>query len=396
MPSTPPVAPGQPASLGPLRERDRWEWRWSAGAHPPYEQIEAYLTSAGLPVGDLTTPPEPASAGGPVGAVLLIGGGWAVSARCPAAAPSPCPEVPDVAVVVVERGDDGSAAAADRPAGACRVGEWRHSWDDAAHAAAVEQVREAIARGDLYQANVVGHRSAVVGGDPSVVGERMRRVPDAPWGGAVSGVGWSVHAASPELFLDVSAGITTTRPIKGTAPRQAESGADAAAESWLRQSAKDRAEHVMIVDLERNDLGRVAEIGGVDVPDLYAVRALAGLWHAESVVTARLRAGTGLAAVLAAAFPGGSVTGAPKLAALEQIGRLEPVGRGPSMGALGWIGADGRVALGLTIRTVALAADRAHLWTGGGITWSSTGADEVAEAAAKAAPILAALSGDVG
>jgi para-aminobenzoate synthetase component 1 len=190
-----------------------------------------------------------------------------------------------------------------------------------------------------------------------------------------------VHAASPESFLEIAGDVVRVRPIKGTAGDH----------ETLRASAKDRAEHVMIVDLERNDLGRVAATGTVAVPVLYDVVPRAGVWHAESTVEARLRPGTSLAEVLAATFPGGSVTGAPKRAALAELARLEPVGRGPSMGAFGWVAPNGDVDLGLTIRTFAVADGRVHLWTGGGVTWGSDPAAEVAEAEAKAAPLLHAL-----
>jgi para-aminobenzoate synthetase component 1 len=175
-----------------------------------------------------------------------------------------------------------------------------------------------------------------------------------------------------------------TRPIKGTRK------ATPAGRVELLGSAKERAEHVMIVDLERNDLARVAAVGSVTVDELFAVRQWCDLWQAESRITARLADGVGLAEVLAAVLPGGSVTGAPKVAALAEIARLEPVGRGPSMGALGWLDHNG-LDLGLTIRTVAADSDRLHVWAGGGITWDSEPEAEVAEAAAKAAPLRAAL-----
>jgi para-aminobenzoate synthetase component 1 len=159
----------------------------------------------------------------------------------------------------------------------------------------------------------------------------------------------------------------------------------------LLSSAKERAEHIMIVDLERNDLGRVARTGSVAVTELFAVRRWCDLWQAESEVTAVLKPGVDLADLLRAVCPGGSVTGAPKLAALAEIAALEPVGRGASMGALGWIGPD-HIDLGLTIRTVAVDRERVHLWAGGGITWGSEPDAEVAEAAAKAAPLRAALA----
>jgi para-aminobenzoate synthetase component I len=147
----------------------------------------------------------------------------------------------------------------------------------------------------------------------------------------------------------------------------------------------------MIVDLERNDLARLGA-GPVRVDELFAVRRWCGLWQAESVVSAPIERPVGLAELLRALCPGGSVTGAPKLAALREIAGLEPVGRGVSMGALGWVGTD-HVDLGLSIRTAAVDGERVHLWAGGGITIDSDPWDEVAEAAAKAAPLRAALAG---
>ncbi len=147
----------------------------------------------------------------------------------------------------------------------------------------------------------------------------------------------------------------------------------------------------MIVDLERNDLARIARTGSVRVDDLFAIRRWCDLWQAESTISATIADGLGLADLLRAVCPGGSVTGAPKLAALTRITATEPVGRGASMGALGWIGPD-HIDLGLTIRTAAADPHRLHLWAGGGITWDSDPHAEVAEAAAKAAPLRAALA----
>jgi para-aminobenzoate synthetase component 1 len=254
------------------------------------------------------------------------------------------------------------------------------------HAGAVAAVRAAIGRGDVYQVNVVGHASAGYLGDPVPALRRLGGLAGARYGGVLRGAGWAVGCASPETLLQVRGGVARIRPIKGTRP------ATAGGRAELLASAKERAEHVMIVDLERNDLARVARIGSVRVERLFALREWAGLWQAESVVAADLVPGTGLAALLAAVFPGGSVTGAPKLAALDTIHVVEPVGRGPSMGALGWIGPDG-LDLGLTIRTVAADGARLHVWAGGGITWGSDPAAEVAEAAAKAGPLRATLQG---
>jgi para-aminobenzoate synthetase component 1 len=261
------------------------------------------------------------------------------------------------------------------------VGEWRTTWTDAEHAAAVERVRDAIAHGQVYQANVVGHRWAPYDGDPRALGAAVAALPGAAYGGVVAGEGWVVASGSPEQLVRVAGDRITTVPVKGTAGER----------ERLRRSAKDRAEHVMIVDLERNDLGRVARTGSVQVDELYALSEWAGLWHAGSQVSGVLRDGVGTADVLRALLPGGSVTGAPKHAACALLAELEPVGRGPAMGALGVLWPGG-MDLGLTIRTVALAEGSVHLWAGGGITWSSDAAAEVAEAHAKARPVQAALA----
>jgi para-aminobenzoate synthetase component 1 len=263
------------------------------------------------------------------------------------------------------------------------VGEWQSSWSDADHAAAVSTVREAIARGDLYQASVVGHRSAPHRSAPQDVARAVAGI-GASYAGVLSGDGWAVGSASPEQLVRVDGRRITTQPIKGT--RRVGPGAL----EELRSSEKDRAEHVMIVDLERNDLARVAVTGSVEVEQLYDVAEWAGLWHAGSTVAAELMPGVGVVDVLRAVLPGGSVTGAPKRAACQLLAELEPVGRGPAMGAFGVI-RPGGLDLGLTIRTVGVDADRVHLWAGGGITWGSDPLEEVAEAHAKAEPVMRAL-----
>ena len=171
-------------------------------------------------------------------------------------------------------------------------------------------------------------------------------------------------------------------PIKGTRPI----GEDV-------DDAKDAAEHVMIVDLERNDLSRVSEVGSIRWPELMAQHELAGVTHLVSTVEGRARADASLADILRATFPGGSITGAPKIAALDHIARLEPVGRGASMGVLGTFQANGDFELALTIRTFAVAEGRAHLWVGGGIVWDSDPEAEIEESWVKARPLLAAVGG---
>jgi para-aminobenzoate synthetase component 1 len=307
---------------------------------------------------------------------LLLGArACAELAGVPAPRASPA-GVPECVAVAYRRG-----TADRRPGGAASVGQWRSSWSDTEHAAAVEAVRGAVARGEVYQANVVGHRSAPYRGDPRTLGLKVAQLPGAAYGGLVEGEGWVVASASPEQLVRLEGERVTTVPIKGTAADRA----------TLLRSAKDRAEHIMIVDLERNDLARVTEAGSVVVEDLYAMSEWAGLWHASSVVAGRLVDGATTVDVLRAVLPGGSVTGAPKHAACRLLAELEPVGRGPAMGAFGFVWPGG-LDLGLTIRTVALADGTAHLWAGGGITWGSDPMTEVAEAHAKAAPVQSALA----
>ncbi|TWG12693.1 para-aminobenzoate synthetase component 1 [Actinoplanes teichomyceticus] len=304
-------------------------------------------------------------------------------------APSPVPGIPDVYAVVHEHTDRPPPDAPARSAG-WRLGPWRESWTPAEHARAVQRVRDAIGRGDVYQVNVVGHGAAPYTADPAAALRRVATLPGARYGGVLAAPdgGWALATASPETLVEVRDGRVLTRPIKGTRP------ATAAGRRDLLASAKERAEHVMIVDLERNDLARLPGAGPVRVDELFAVRRWCDLWQAESVVSAPLDGDLDLADLLRAVCPGGSVTGAPKLAALRQIATLEPVGRGVSMGALGWIGHD-HLDLGLSIRTVAVDGSRVHTWAGGGITADSDPAAEVAEAAAKAAPLRAALAGAV-
>jgi para-aminobenzoate synthetase component I len=337
-------------------------------------------------IGRTVTQVHPTGAGTVCGAALYVSAAaGSVMAGGAAAAPSPVPGIPDVYAVVHVHGP---APDGDPPGQAVpwRLGPWTPSWTGAEHAAAVEAAREAIARGDVYQVNVVGHLSAPYTGDPAAALRRVAGLPGARYGGVLAGQDWALATASPETLVEVRDGRVITRPIKGTRPATAQGRRD------LLASAKERAEHVMIVDLERNDLARLPGLGPVRVDELFAVRRWVDLWQAESVVSAPVVRPLDLADLLRAVCPGGSVTGAPKVAALAEIARLEPVGRGVSMGAVGWIGPD-HLDLGLSIRTVAAVDGRVHAWAGGGITWDSDPLAEVDEAAAKAAPIRAALAG---
>jgi para-aminobenzoate synthetase component I len=286
--------------------------------------------------------------------------------------PEPC-ALPAVAYSIEPR------AARPRAVGSYRVGDWRRTWTEADYAAAVEAVRAAIAEGDVYQVNLVQHLCADFDGDPAGLARALaplRPLEPLP----LSGAGWTIVSASPELLLSRRGRVVRTSPIKGTRP----AGVPV-------ESAKDAAEHVMIVDLERNDLSRVCVPGTVRWPELLAARQLAGVSHLVATVEGELREDVTLTALLDAVLPGGSVTGCPKIAALDLIAALEPVGRGASMGALGRIHPNGDLDLALTIRTFAVAAGQVHLWVGGGIVWDSDPADEVEESWVKARPLLQAI-----
>ncbi|WSZ93912.1 chorismate-binding protein [Micromonospora sp. NBC_00858] len=379
-------APAAPAACrGGLVERARLQWHRSDGGDPAV-LAEQFLAAHGLPLHDLTRPadhrrPTTDACGA---ALYLSAAAGALLAGAPTTAPDPTPTLPDLAVVVYGHGPTRTAPTGPPPP--WWLGPWTESWTPRQHADAVDAVRAAIGRGDVYQTNLVGHAAARYTGDPLPALSRLGALPGARYGGVLTGDGWAIGCASPETLVEVTDGQLTTRPIKGTRP------ATAAGRAELLASAKERAEHIMIVDLERNDLARIARTGTVRVDELFAVRRWCDLWQAESTVRATAADGLGLADLLRATCPGGSVTGAPKHAALTQIGALEPVGRGASMGALGWV-APGRIDLGLTIRTAAADGEKLHTWAGGGITWDSDPAAEVAEAAAKTAPIRATLAG---
>jgi para-aminobenzoate synthetase component 1 len=361
-------------------------FRWTAAdGGDPAELVAGYLAGNGLPVRNLgrtVSQVHPVGEGTPSGAALFVSAAaGSVMAGAPVGAPSPVPGIPDVVAVMYTHT---SGVPAPVHTGRWELGDWHESWTLQQHAAAVGAVRESIGRGDVYQVTVVGHASAPYAGDPSAALAAVAGLPGARYGGVLAADGWAIACASPETLVSVRAGRVVTRPIKGTRP------ATAAGRAGLLASAKERAEHVMIVDLERNDLARLPGAGPVVVEELFAVRRWCGLWQAESTVSAPVDGPLDLASLLRAMCPGGSVTGAPKVAALAEIARLEPAGRGVSMGALGWVDSGG-VDLGLTIRTVAVDGSRLHVWAGGGITIGSDPAAEVAEAAAKSAPLRRAV-----
>jgi aminodeoxychorismate synthase component I len=282
--------------------------------------------------------------------------------------------------------------AARRPAGrATRLaGEPRRGFDAQEFAKAVEQIRERIAEGDLYQACLTHRIEAAFDGDAFAYYCGLRAANPAPFGAYLALPEGAVACSSPERFLRCDTdGWLETRPIKGTRPRSAEPETDRAEAAALHASEKDRAENLMIVDLARNDLGRVSELGSVHVPELWAVESYATVHQLVSTVRGRIAPGLDALDAVRAAFPPGSMTGAPKLAAMRLLAQLERARRGLYAGALGYLDARGGCDLAVVIRSAFLANGRVAVHTGGGIVADSDPGSEWGEAEAKAAVLLA-------
>ncbi len=287
---------------------------------------------------------------------------------------------------------DEPSAALPAP-GEAQLGSLEPDVTPAEHAAAIGRIREAIARGDVYQVNHTFRLRGRFAGDPLGLYRRLRSAQGGGLGAFIHLGERAVVSASPELFLERRGDLVRARPMKGTARRGRFGEEDAAAAAALAASPKERAENVMIADLLRNDLGRVARIGSVRVPRLFEVERYRTVLQLTSTVEARLRPGVGLVDLLAATFPCGSVTGAPKCMATRIIAREERSPRGPYCGAIGLVAPGGDLAFNVAIRTVDLdlARGEAVVGVGGGVTWGSSAAGEYDEAIAKGA-----FLGDVG
>ncbi len=279
------------------------------------------------------------------------------------------------------------AAGPHHPALAPSLGPLTADDDGGHHMARVEKIRDYLTAGDVYQVNLARRHVARVAapGDPLALYAALAAASPAPYGALIEADELALISSSPERFLASTGDRIETRPIKGTRPPGAGSAAELAA------SAKDAAEHVMIVDLERNDLGRIAETGSVRVDELGYVIELPTLFHKVSRVSARPRAGVGYAELLRATFPGGSITGAPKVRAMQLIDELEPARRGPYCGAFGYFAPTG-FDLGLGIRIGVLYGHELRIHVGGGIVADSDPAAELAETELKAAGWIAALA----
>ncbi len=287
--------------------------------------------------------------------------------------------------ILARAAGEGAATRMERPVPDIARGEYDR---------AMARVKDYIAAGDCYQVNLTfPMRARLVQGTPLGLYGALRRTGPVRQGAfADLGAGPVVVSRSPELFFRLDAGgRITARPMKGTRPRDPDPGRDATIAAELAASAKDRAENLMIVDLLRNDIGRLARIGSVRVPDLFAVERYATVHQMTSTITAELRDPPGLAALMPALFPCGSITGAPKIRAMEIIREVEPHQRGVYCGAIGWMAPDGSADFSVAIRTLSLTGEDIVMNVGGGVVADSTAEGEWEEALWKARFVTAAL-----
>jgi para-aminobenzoate synthetase component 1 len=277
-----------------------------------------------------------------------------------------------------------------RAAGAAAVSS---AFDEAGYGKAVEAIRDQIAAGRVYQACLAQRLEAPFEGDAFALYRVLRDINPAPFAAFLELPEVAVVGSSPERFLRVGLdGALETRPIKGTRPRAADPEEDESLRRQLLASEKDRAENLMIVDLMRNDLGRVCALGSVGVPELFRIEAFATVFQMVSVVTGRLAPGRDALDAVAACFPPGSMTGAPKIAAMGILDALEPVRRAVYAGALGYLDARGGADLSVVIRTLLIGGGRATLHAGGGVVADSHPRAEYRESLAKARALRAALA----
>ncbi|MEW6447131.1 MAG: aminodeoxychorismate synthase component I [Bacillota bacterium] len=260
------------------------------------------------------------------------------------------------------------------------------------YCAAVARAREYIAAGDIFEVNLSQRFSAPLKETGWELYRRLRKRNPAPFAAYLRFPEAEVVSASPERFLRVQEGHVETRPIKGTHPRGRTREEDERLRRELWESEKDRAELTMIIDLERNDLGRVCRVGSIKVPELYVLEEYATVFHLVSTVAGQLAPGKDVVDLLTAAFPGGSITGAPKIRAMEIIEELEPVRRGVYCGSIGWIGFQGDADLNIVIRTFIVKNGRAYFQTGGAVTGDSDPEKEYLETLVKARGLFAALN----
>ncbi|MNB85799.1 Aminodeoxychorismate synthase component 1 [compost metagenome] len=256
---------------------------------------------------------------------------------------------------------------------------------------AVLDVQEYIRQGDVFQVNLSLRQEAQLKSPPEDVYEWLRRLNPSPYMGLLRSPGFALSSASPELLVKLHGDKVSARPIAGTRRRGLTPAEDAAMEAELRGSEKEIAEHIMLVDLERNDIGRVAAYGSVSVPELLTVERYSHVMHLVSQVEGRIASGKDAYDVMAALFPGGTITGAPKVRTMEIIEELEPVRRGPYTGSMGWIDYNGNMELNIIIRTLAVKDGTGYIQTGAGIVIDSEPYREYRECHNKAKAVVKAV-----
>ena len=273
-------------------------------------------------------------------------------------------------------------------------GSLRSNFTKADYMEAVQKAKEYIKEGDIYQVNLSQRFEAGLKCEPYELYLRLRDASPAPFASYLNFKDVIIISSSPERFLMKRGSYIETRPIKGTSPRSGDPLIDEFNEISLKGSYKDRAEHIMIVDLERNDLGRICEYGSVKPTEFIALEKYSTVFHLVSTVSGRLKKSIGPVDCLMAAFPGGSITGAPKVRSMEIIEELEPVKRSLYTGAIGYISFDGNMDTSIVIRTIVVKGDKLYFQVGGGIVADSDPEKEYNETLDKARGILCALDLD--
>lgn len=264
------------------------------------------------------------------------------------------------------------------------IGDLASLWDAPKHADAIGKLRDYIAAGDIYQANLTFPITTTVDGSPEGIYGALAARQAVGHSALILQDGPAILSRSPELFFRIKDGMIETAPMKGTMPRGKTQEEDAANKAFLSTDEKNRAENLMIVDLLRNDISRISVAGTVKVPKLFHVETYATVHQMISRVEARLMDDVTFPDILQALFPCGSITGAPKLRAMEIIEELETAPREVYCGSIGWFAPDGRAEFNVAIRTLMVDGDQATLNVGGGIVWDSTPASEYEEALWKA------------
>lgn len=256
---------------------------------------------------------------------------------------------------------------------------------------AVERIQAYIGQGDVFQVNLSVRQSCKLHAAPEEIYESLRRVNPSPYMGLLRFADFSLVSGSPELLVQLEDGILRTRPIAGTRPRGRDAEEDARLAGELIHNEKERAEHVMLVDLERNDLGRISRYGSVKVKDFMVIEYYSHVMHIVSEVVGELAAGKDAYDVIAATFPGGTITGAPKIRTMEIIEELEPVRRGPYTGSMGWIDYNGDMEFNIIIRTLVAVQGMGHIQAGAGIVIDSVPEREYVESLNKAKALWKAI-----